>query len=175
METGIKVCDAMTKKPEVITPNIYLNEASKKMLIGGVGSLIVKENDKLVGMLTEKDIVKAISNNLNPSTTTVNNIMVKKIITIDPKKDLYEAILKMNKEDVRRMPVISSNNKLIGLLTMKDILKLSPVLYDLRIEKFKIKEEDEKISHLPSTCENCGSIAPLYPIKNRFLCTACKH
>jgi len=174
MKTGIKVCDAMTKKPESITPDIYLNEASKRMLENGVGSLIVKQDQQVIGIITEKDVVKAVSNNLTPSTTKVEDIMSKKIISIDPKTDLYEAILKMNKEDVRRMPVVSSNNKLIGLLTMKDILKLSPTLYDLRIEKLKIKEENEKISHLPSTCENCGSTAPLYPVKNRFLCAACK-
>ena len=174
MKTGIKVCDAMTKKPEVISPDISLINASKKMLVGDVGSLIVKKDDKLVGVITEKDIVKAISNNLNPQITKVSKIMSTQLFTVDPKTDLYDAMVKMNKEDVRRMPVISSNGKLIGLLTMKDILKISPTLYDLRIESIKIREEDEKLQNIQSICENCGSSAPLYKIKNRFLCAACK-
>ncbi|MFH1210217.1 MAG: CBS domain-containing protein [archaeon] len=173
MKTGIKVCDAMTKKPEIITPNLSLVEAAQKMLNNGVGSLIVKEQNKLVGIITEKDMVKAVSNKLDPIKSKVSNIMVQKIVTIDPKLDIYDALVKMNKEDVRRMPVIS-NGKLIGLLTMKDILKLSPTLYDLRIEKFKIREEESKLSSIHSTCNNCGSLAPLYKAGNKYLCAACK-
>jgi len=173
MKTGIKVCDAMTKKPEVVTKSISLVEAAERMLSGDVGSLIIKEQENLIGLITEKDIVKAVSKRLDPVKTKVNDVMIQKIVTVDPKLDLYDALVKMNKEDVRRMPVIS-NGKLIGLLTMKDVLKLAPILYDLRIERFEIREEQAKLNNIHSICKNCGSTAQLYKVGNKYLCAACK-
>ena len=58
--------------------------------------------------------------------------------------DLYDAILFMSREEVRRLPVVEKD-KFIGLLTYKDILKIQPDLYDIFIEKFKIREEKNKL------------------------------
>ena len=139
MKTGIKVIDAMSKRPITILPDEIIINCTKLMLDKHVGSLLVKENEKLEGVLTERDLVRMISLGIDPKTTKVKQIMTKKIITITPEKDIYDAILLMNKENVRRLPVIL-NDKIIGLLTIRDILTLQPTLFDLILEKIHIRD-----------------------------------
>ena len=65
------------------------------------------------------------------------------MIKIDPNQDLYDAILLMSREEVRRLPV-TKEDRFIGLLTYKDILKLQPDLFDIIVENLKIREEETK-------------------------------
>lgn len=144
MKTGINVSDAMTKKPVIISPEASVIECAKLMIKNKVGGLIVKEKDDFVGMVTEKDLVeKVIAKKLDIEKTKVNKIMSTKIISIEPDRDLYDAILKMSEESVRRLPVIYKN-KVVGLLTEKDILKIEPHLFNYLAEKLKIREEQGK-------------------------------
>jgi len=139
MKTGIKVIDAMTKKPISVTPNEIITNCTKLMLDRHVGSLLVKENEKLLGVLTERDLVRMISLGIDPKSTKVKQIMTRKIVTITPERDIYDAIVLMNKENVRRLPVIT-NDKIIGLLTLRDILTIQPTLFDLILEMVSIKK-----------------------------------
>ena len=142
MKTGIKVMDAMTKTPIVVEPNEMIKSCAKKMQSHRVGSLLIKRNEKLLGILTEKDIVnKVIANGLNPSKTPVNEVMTKRsLITINPGSDLYDAILLMRDQNKRRLPVLDKK-RVLGLLTYRDILKIQPDLYEIYVEKLKIKME----------------------------------
>jgi signal-transduction protein with cAMP-binding, CBS, and nucleotidyltransferase domain len=145
MKTGIKVIEAMTRSPVIVNPNEKIITCVKKMMKKDVGSLIIAENGKLLGIATEKDFVnRVIAKNLNINEIKINKIMSTKLIKISPYLDLYDAILFMSREEVRRLPVVEKD-KFIGLLTYKDILKIQPDLYDIFIEKFKIREEKNKL------------------------------
>jgi|SRR3989344_7506744 len=144
METGIKVLDAMTKKPTFIDPNRTVRECTQIMLDNKVGSLLVNENEKLMGFLTERDLVRMISLGIDPNTTKVRQVMTTKIISISPEKDIYDAIVLMNKEDVRRLPVIL-NNKVIGLITLRDILTIQPTLFENIIDMVDIKRNHSRM------------------------------
>ena len=139
MKSGIKVMDAMTKQPVFVTPEIKVIECSTLMLEEHVGSLIVKEDEKLLGVLTEKDLVRIISLGIDTKMTEVKRIMTTRIVTISPEKDIYDAILLMNKENLRRLPVIL-NDRIIGLITLRDILTLQPTLFELILDKVSIRE-----------------------------------
>ena len=139
MKTGIKVIDAMTKKPVSVTQDDTIRNCTQLMLDRHVGSLLVKEGEKLLGFLTERDLVRMISMGVDPNTTRVKQIMTKKIVAISPEKDIYDAIVLMNKENVRRLPVII-NNKIIGLITVRDILTIQPTLFELIMDKISIGE-----------------------------------
>ena len=139
MKTGIKVIDAMTKKPVSVTQDDTIRNCTQLMLNKHVGSLLVKEGEKLLGFLTERDLVRMISMGVDPNTTRVKQIMTKKIVAISPEKDIYDAIVLMNKENVRRLPVII-NNKIIGLITVRDILTIQPTLFELIMDKISISE-----------------------------------
>ncbi len=139
MRTGIKVMDAMTKAPVKVLPEETLLTCAQKMIEGDVGSLIVEENGKLLGIITEKDFVnKAVAQNLDMQKSKAKDIMSTKMLKISPDLDLYDAIYFMSRENVRRLPV-TEGDKLIGLLTYKDVLKIQPDLYDIFIENLKMK------------------------------------
>ena len=134
----------MTKTPIMVPPDETLFSCVRKMVAGEVGSLVVTENNKLLGIITEKDFMeKVLANNIDISKKTAKDIMTTRTVNIEPTRDVYDAILLMSREDVRRLPVADGEN-LIGLITYKDILKIQPDLYDIFIENFKIREEETK-------------------------------
>ena len=81
--------------------------------------------------------------NENAYKSLVKDYMVKKVITISPEVDIYEALLVMRDEDIRMLPVVN-DNEVIGLLTVKDILKIQPQLFELLAEKLILREERRK-------------------------------
>ena len=144
MKTGVKVMDAMTKAPILVHPDDKLIKCVNKMIKGEVGSLVVARDNQLLGIITEKDLInKALGKNLDIKKKTAKDIMTTRMIKIDPNQDLYDAKLLMSREEVRRLPV-TKEDRFIGLLTYKDILKLQPDLFDIIVENLKIREEETK-------------------------------
>jgi len=136
--------DAMTKAPILVHPDDKLIKCVNKMIKGEVGSLVVARDNQLLGIITEKDLInKALGKNLDIKKKTAKDIMTTRMIKIDPNQDLYDAILLMSREEVRRLPV-TKEDRFIGLLTYKDILKLQPDLFDIIVENLKIREEETK-------------------------------
>ena len=171
MITGVKVIDAMTRNPVVVDQDASLLYCTKKMLKENVGSVLVKNKDELVGIITEKDVVKATARNLDPNKIKAKDIMIKKLIGITPDKDIYDALMRMKEEDIRRLPVVN-NKRLVGMITEKDILRIQPDLFDILAQNIRIRESRNK--PIFGTCENCGSENYLYRVGNRLLCDACK-
>jgi|SRR3989344_1373637 len=127
---GIKVSEVMNRFPVITSKNELLPKAARKMLSHNVGCLIVKEKDTLIGIVTEKDIVEdAVAKELNIKKTRVKDVMSIAMINISPDDDILDAIRKMKREDVRRLPVLDGR-KLVGLLTVRDILRAEPKLFD---------------------------------------------
>lgn len=149
MKTGVNVGDAMTRKPVYVTPETSLSECAKIMHENNVGSLIVSENEELQGILSERDMVKkALIKDLKElKKLKAKDIMTRNVITITSKEDIYDAILTMKDESIRRLPVVAGK-KIVGLLTYSDILKIQPDLYTLFIERFQIKESERKSREL---------------------------
>ena len=179
MKTGIKVADAMTVNPIYVDSTTNLEECSKIMSNNHVGSLLVKDNSILTGVITEQDIVrKVVAVGQDARETIVSNIMVKEMTTISPEKDIYDALVLMKKLNIRQIPVME-NEKMAGLLTLKDILKIEPQLFELIVEKFELREESRKpISrHIPSEgiCQGCGEYAQkVFQVDSSSLCKSCK-
>jgi CBS domain-containing protein len=144
MKTGYKVYDAMTQEPVCVGPEDTIINCANIMKDNKVGGIIVKEGKKLVGICTEQDFVhKLISENKNPIDFKIKDIMCSNVRTIEPDKDIFDAIMKMRDLNVRRLPVVS-NGELVGMLTMKDIVKIEPQMFDLLVDKIELREEDNK-------------------------------
>ncbi len=183
MKVGIKVGDIITRKFVSVDPNITIMECAKLMTKKGVGSLVVKKDQKIKGIATEGDIIKAVAKGLNISKTKVDKIMTKKIIGISPSKDIYDALVMMKKKKVRWLPALINKN-IIGLLTEKDILKIQPDLFDIAIQNMRIAEEKEKFKRIRAVdeyrwvregpCQECGAFDLLYKVGNRYLCATCR-
>ena len=144
MKTGYKIGDAMTFKPIIVSPNFTIIECSKLMSEKHVGSLIIKSKNKPLGIITEQDIVrKGVAKGKNFNLTTAKEIMETNLHIVHPDDDIYDALMMMNDYNVRHLPVIHSD-KLVGFITIKDILKIEPTLFDLVVSKFEIREEERK-------------------------------
>ena len=129
-KVGILISEAMNNNPVTISPEVYLPVCARKMLSNNIGGIIVKEKGELVGIVTEKDIVEeAVGKELDVKKKKVRDIMTTGMIKIEDDKDIAEAVELMIREDVRRLPIINGN-KLVGILTAKDVLKIQPKLYD---------------------------------------------
>ena len=157
METGYKVGDAITKNPITLKPGASLKQCADLMAKKHVGSVLIEEKGKIVGILSEQDIVrKAVAKGI-AGKKKVKDIMEKNLVTITPDKDLFDAIRVMRDHNIRHLPVVYKS-KFLGLITMKDILKLEPDLFDLLIEKFEVREERKilRTEAEEGVCELCG-------------------
>jgi signal-transduction protein with cAMP-binding, CBS, and nucleotidyltransferase domain len=109
-----------------------------------VGSVLITEDSKLLGILTERDLFKSILKKSNLTKTRAIDIAVKKVAVIKPSATLAQAFQKMRELNFKRLPVIS-NNQVIGLLTIKDVLKVDPSLYSETGELHEIREADGEV------------------------------
>lgn len=182
MKIGIKVGDVMTRNFVSAKPEISVLKAIKLMVKKRVGSLILEENDLLKGILTEKDIMWALSKKSWKDLEKVKakEICTKKITTTKPSTDIYDAMKLMKKVKFKRLPV-TIKKRVIGLLTLKDILRIQPELFEIAKENYTIKEETEKLEKVKigekfreGTCEECGNFDILYNIDGQLICWGCR-
>ncbi len=111
----------MNKNAVSLPASATLLEAARKMKEKNIGSMIIEENLKVKGILTDRDIAFAVAaEGKNPSTTRVCDIMVHDPITVDVDADLDSALRIMNRANVRRLPVLE-NGKLCGVISSADI------------------------------------------------------
>lgn len=178
MKTGYKVYDCMTTKPISVSSDATLEKCAKVMAQNHVGALVVKDNHQSKGLITEQDIVrKVIAKGTNPLTKKVKDFMEKKLITIKPSDDIYEALIKMRDSNIRHLPVVDKG-KMVGLLTLKDVLKIEPSLFELLVEKFELREEKRKpvdrIIEREAICQGCGAyVEDVKKVKGSLLCERC--
>ncbi len=148
MKIGIKVGDIMTRNYISTSPETNVVQCCKKMVKNKVGSVVVLDKEKrLQGILTEKDVIVAVSKGKDLSKIAVKDIMTKRVITIKPNKDIYDALVLMKKKNIRRLPVVE-NKKVIGIITIKDILKIEPALFEIARDYMRISEEREKLKRI---------------------------
>src|SRR3989344_2527553 len=123
MKAGINIIDAMNRKPVTVKLDEGLKKCAEKMKEYKADSLVVLNKNKVVGIITEQDFVnKVIALGLNVKSLKAKDIMSKKVVTIKPNRDIYDALKLLQKKDIKQLPVLNKGN-LIGLLSLKDILK----------------------------------------------------
>jgi CBS domain-containing protein len=156
METGYKVMDIMTNKPVTASRDMTLKDAAALLAKEDVNSLLIIENEQPVGIVTDEDMVrKCVAKGLDSRKLQLKDIACMDLITIGPDKDVYEALLLMREHGIRQLPVV--DKKLVGFLTLKDILKIQPDLIDLWIENYEIREESRKLREMERIAEDDGS------------------
>jgi CBS domain-containing protein len=144
MRTDFKVLDAMTRSPISMSKDDSVINCANMMSEKDVGSVLVLEEGKLLGLVTESDIVrKAVAGNHNIQEMKISNIMCTDVTTIEPNVDLFEAISLMAELNIRHLPVVHQS-EFLGFLTAKDVLKIEPALFEILIQNAEIREEDSK-------------------------------
>jgi CBS domain-containing protein len=120
----MQVKEIMSKDLEVIRPEDTLQEAARKMKVLDVGPLPVSEGDKVVGMLTDRDItVRATAEGLDPKQTRVKDVMSKDLITIMEDQDVKEAAALMQSKQIRRVLVVNREKRPVGMLSLADLAR----------------------------------------------------
>ena len=118
----MQVKDIMTRGAEVVRPDATLQEAANKMKSLDIGPLPVCDGDKVVGMLTDRDItVRATAEGLDPKQTRVREVMSKELITCLEDQDVKEAAELMQSKQIRRVPILNKDKRLVGMLSLGDL------------------------------------------------------
>ena len=113
----------MTGSPFTVEPSATLVEAARAMANEDVGPLPVVQGDRLVGMVTDRDlVVRGIAEERDPTSTTVGDIASSDLVTVTPDTDLQEALELMARNQVRRLPVIE-NDRLVGIVAQADVAR----------------------------------------------------
>jgi CBS domain-containing protein len=115
----------MNKNVIVGKKDLTIKEASEVMAKLRIGSLVITEGKKIVGIITSTDILRAIANDKKSEVTLVDDIMSKKVLTIHPEKKIDDAVEMMIKKKIKKLPVVSEN-KIVGMVTASDIIVVEP-------------------------------------------------
>jgi len=117
----MQVRQAMTKDVKIANPKQTIHEAAQMMAHVDIGLLPIEQNDRLVGMVTDRDItVRAVAAGLGPK-TKVANVMSKEVKYCFEDDDVAEVAQNMADLQVRRLPVLNRDKRLVGILSLADI------------------------------------------------------
>ena len=115
------VKDAMTSRPTTVEARTTVQEAARKMQSEDVGSLPIVEGERLIAIVTDRDIaVRVVAEGKGPE-TTVGEIASQDLVTIDPQQSLDEAARLMGEHQLRRLPVCEEDGRLVGILAQADV------------------------------------------------------
>jgi CBS domain-containing protein len=116
--------DLMTANPCSIDAEKPVAYAAKMMRDEDVGLAPIVEGDKLIGTLTDRDIaVRVVAEGKDPNQTKVREVASTNLVTIDPQQDLEEALRLMAKHQVRRLPVVEEDGRLVGVVAQADVAR----------------------------------------------------
>ena len=114
--------DLMSREVEVIHPNATIAEAAQRMEALDVGPLPVCDGERLVGMLTDRDItVRATAAGQDPNTTPVREVMTPDVLYCFEDQDAEEAATLMEDHQIRRLPVLNRDHRLVGIVALGDL------------------------------------------------------
>lgn len=118
----MQVRDVMTRGVECIAPEATLQKAAQRMRELNVGALPICENDRLAGMVTDRDItLRATAEGRDPRTTTVREVMTPDITYCFEDQDVREAARIMEEQQIRRLPVMNRDKRMVGIVSLGDL------------------------------------------------------
>jgi len=121
---GTKVRDVMTERPRAVTPQTPLNEVAEVMENEDVGAVPVVDGDRLVGIVTDRDIVvRAIAKGKDPRGMPVAAVSSRELVTVNPDDDLSDALELMARYQVRRLAVTAEDERLVGVVSQADVAR----------------------------------------------------
>jgi len=117
------VQEAMTSNPAAVTPDTTVQEAARLMKSEDVGALPIVEDGRIVGVVTDRDLSIRVVAEARDAETPVREVASKDIVTIDPQQSLEEAARLMAEHQVRRLPVVEEDGRLVGVLAQADVAR----------------------------------------------------
>jgi CBS domain-containing protein len=116
----MKISEIMTQAAVTDSADDTLSEACARMRESQTGSLLVMEGQRLIGIVTERDVLKTVAQGLDPKVTPLKDVMTTDIITIGPMTTLKEAAKIMASKWIRHLPVVEGS-KVVGIISQRDL------------------------------------------------------
>jgi CBS domain-containing protein len=121
---GKSVQDVMTSNPASVEANSPVVEAARIMKQEDVGIVPLVESERLVGTVTDRDIaLRVVAEGKDPRAVSVREIASTDLVTVDPQQDLDEALGLMARHQVRRLPVVEEDGRLVGIVAQADVAR----------------------------------------------------
>jgi CBS domain-containing protein len=120
----MKVSDLMTKAAVTDAADDTLAEAASKMRANSTGSLLIMEGNSLSGIVTERDVLKVVGEGQDPKNVSLRDVMTKDPVTVSPDSSIQDAAKIMFDKWFRHLPVTTGDGKVVGIISMRDLLTL---------------------------------------------------
>lgn len=118
----MKIKDIMSKNVVVVAPETLLHEVARKMQQSDCGSILVGEDDRLVGMITDRDLaLRCVAESHDPVQTNAEQVMTKQVLYCRDSDEMEDVVLNMTENKVRRLPVLDKEKRLVGIISLGDI------------------------------------------------------
>jgi CBS domain-containing protein len=174
----VRVSKIMKRNVITADPDLNMADVAKIMTNNRVGSVVVMNRNRPVGIVTNDDIVTIIANGKSPSKVKIRDVPKrrKNLIIAGPNESVVTVARKMLKNGVKRVPVIEKG-KLLGIVSDKEILLVSPEQINILSEKLKMRVESvaDPTREISGICENCEAYSDnLVNQGGRWVCENCK-
>jgi CBS domain-containing protein len=123
----VQVRDVMTEAPVTDSAADTLRAAAERMWRQQTGSLLVMEDDRLAGIITERDLLRAVARGEDLGTATVEKAMTTEVLTVSPDASLRDAAAQMAARWIRHLPVVEAG-RVLGMISMRDITGIFALL-----------------------------------------------
>lgn len=186
IEREVSVAEVMNKAVIVMDINSDIPAIAREMVSRDAGSIIITENGKAMGIITERDFVKGIvTADRKPGEVKAREILSTPLITVEPETSIVEASEILLKANIKRLPVLE-NGRIIGVISNTDILMVTPglntilkELIDMNREVIlstpSIEEISEAEDFQTGICESCNIFSyDLRFVDGRYLCGNCR-
>ena len=118
----MQVKDVMSKDVQIVSPDALLPEVAKKMRQRDCGSILVAKDDRLVGVITDRDLaLRCVAESHHPAETTAEQVMTKEMLYCYDTDEFEAVALNMTNNKVRRMPVLDKDKRLVGIVSLGDL------------------------------------------------------
>ena len=118
----MRISEIMTRDPQVLPSDSVLRDAAAKMRELDIGMLPISKDDRLVGMLTDRDItVRATAEGRDPSKTKVSEVMTPEVLYCFDDQEVSEAAKIMQDKQIRRLPILNREKRLVGIVSLGDV------------------------------------------------------
>ncbi len=178
MTTRVLVRDIMNSPVVSASPSDTVRDIAKKMKEEKIGSIVIMEKDKPVGIVTDWDIVSnGVVKDAKPSQIKAKDVM-KDIHTIESEESITEAARLLRKHNIKRLGVIYKN-RLVGIISSSDVIAVTPDLVDIVSEKAAIIRGELGIARpagkVSGYCDECGEWSDLLQYdEGTFICEVCR-
>ena len=178
MTTRVLVRDIMNSPVVSALPNDTIRDIAKKMKEEKIGSIVIMEKDKPVGIVTDWDIVSnGLIKDVKPSQIKAKDVM-QSIHVIEGEESITEAARQLRKHNIKRLGVVYKN-RLVGIISSSDVIAVTPDLVDVVSEKAAIIRGELGIVRPPSNvsgyCDECSEWSDLLQHnEGTFICEVCR-